>query len=996
MSHGARWLLAIGLLTVASRAAAADPAALVRSGDHLDYGRIVVETTSGTAFHLTHDGDHVRVQFGRAIALGQAPAPPRNVRAVSVSGSTLNLTLADGARVHAMRLNGRVVLDIMDPVKPSPPSQPAPGERRHPRHGKPATKTLPEAPPAQALPAGTGLAQSPELGGRRAIAQPAAEPSAPKPAPLVPVQAEALAPHPDAGSVQAAEPAPATSNEPVQPLPPGRDVAPEVDDGPVALLAHRVRLPRGTDGVAFLAPFPPATGAAVFQDRDGVSAVFDQRRPIDVTALRGDPTFSTVSVQLLANGTLIHVPLPAGKAVSLTPFPRGWRIAALPAAPRLRPIPVNSADGALQLVADDPGAVVTMADPVTGATLLVGTQRRPGWAVLTPRRTAEFHLRPTLQGIVLEALSDRLNLKRIEQGFLLSGGPGGLYVSPPDSTTSAMVDAGLLTRRFDFPGMKRDGLLRLLTRQVAEAAAAPPLARGPLNERAAKTMLALGMGVEAQSLLHIAADQDPHEAASADNLALGAIAALLAGRTNEAEGLTDRRLDGTDEITLWRAIWEAMLDEGSPGAAAMFGTVAPLAFTYPDAMRDHILPLILETMVQGGAIQPAKRLLALRQNDPKLAYARALLLQAEGNDDAALTALDALAGGRDAFDRGRAAVRAVQLRLATHKITQAQAADALDKLLYTWRGDSRELALREQLADLRAQQARWADALRLLRHSEADFPDKSAEIHERLLETFAAMVHDTDSQHLRPLEFVSLVDENADLLGDSAIADGVNRKLAQDLLALDLPQKAQPVLEKLLKQAVNDTAKGRYGLSLATVHAQEGDPASAIAALDDYHGEPLPADISEQRLLLRARMQAQLGDTAAAVAALAADRSSAAAETRAQILENVKDWPAAERAWADAAALTVPQDGPLTDVQSRLVLRLATATARAKDSGGLTALDQQYQGRIAAGPLADMFHLLTAQPVQTAADIARSGKEASLAAALPGNLAALKADPTPR
>jgi hypothetical protein len=54
-------------------------------------------------------------------------------------------------------------------------------------------------------------------------------------------------------------------------------------------------------------------------------------------------------------------------------------------------------------------------------------------------------------------------------------------------------------------------------------------------------------------------------------------------------------------------------------------------------------------------------LLANRKDDPKLAYARALLSNAEGKSDRALTMLDTLANGHDQFDRARAAVRAVEL-----------------------------------------------------------------------------------------------------------------------------------------------------------------------------------------------------------------------------------------------------------------------------------------------------------------------------------------------
>ena len=145
-------------------------------------------------------------------------------------------------------------------------------------------------------------------------------------------------------------------------------------------------------------------------------------------------------------------------------------------------------------------------------------------------------------------------------------------------------------------------------------------------------------------------------------------------------------------------------------------------------------------MIEGGEIAPAARLLDQRPDDPHLAYARALRVQAEGDTGKALAMLDALANGPDRFDRARAAVRAVELRLAARQLDKHQAADALDKLLYAWRGDDRELALRERVAALRARPGAWREALSILRQAETDFPDQTAAIHERLKDTFAGMI----------------------------------------------------------------------------------------------------------------------------------------------------------------------------------------------------------------------------------------------------------------
>ena len=186
----------------------------------------------------------------------------------------------------------------------------------------------------------------------------------------------------------------------------------------------------------------------------------------------------------------------------------------------------------------------------------------------------------------------------------------------------------------------------------------------------------------------------------------------------------DPKLNGTDEIELWRAVRQAMQDEGSPHAAAVFATTAPLVFRYPVPIREHILPLIAETMILGGEIESAALLLKTRKDDPKLAYARALLSNAEGKSDHALTMLDTLANGHDQFDRARAAVRAVELRLAAGVLDKNQAADALDKLLYAWRGDARELALRERVAELRGQTGGWRVALATLRQAATHFPEQ--------------------------------------------------------------------------------------------------------------------------------------------------------------------------------------------------------------------------------------------------------------------------------
>jgi hypothetical protein len=329
------------------------------------------------------------------------------------------------------------------------------------------------------------------------------------------------------------------------------------------------------------------------------------------------------------------------------------------------------------------------------------------------------------------------------------------------------------------------------------------------------------------------------------------------------------------------------------------------------------------------------------------------------------------------------------LRLATGTLGKEQAADALDKLLVAWRGDARDLALRERIAELRGQTGAWRTALTLLRQAEADFPEQAASVHEHLKDTFTAMVRDQGTQHIPPIEFVATVDENTDLMPEIGEDDAVEQSLADRLLTLDLPNRAKPVLEKLMNQARSPFAKARFGVSLATLASHEGDDAGTLAMLDASQGPDLPADLIEQRLVLRAGAVAHQGDPAGAAAMLAPVHTFRAMEARAQILEAASNWAGAEQAWSDCVAANLPDGGMLDEPQTRMVLHLATVTARGGDTEGLAALRRMYSSRIGAGTLGDMFRLLTAEPISSPADIVRSKQEVSLAASLSAGLRAL-------
>src|SRR6185437_3290347 len=244
---------------------------------------------------------------------------------------------------------------------------------------------------------------------------------------------------------------------------------------------------------------------------------------------------------------------------------------------------------------------------------------------------------------------------------------------------------------------------------------------------------------------------------------------------------------------------------------------------------------------------------------------------------------------------------------------------------------------------------------------------------------------------LSPLEFVSIVDASTDLMPATAEGDAMEERLADKLLALDLPKRAGQVLDKLMRAAPTGSIRAGSGPRLAALLARNGDLPAALAALDASTALELPPSLRERRALLRSSILARQGDRKAAIAAVADVGSPAGDEARAAILEENGDWPAAEQALTAYAQRTIPANGTIDDGQRRTLLRLATAAARAGDDAALSSLRAREDARMGTGPLAELFRLMTAPPVRDPADLARAGREIGLARALPADLQALRA-----
>lgn len=975
MARVYRWCLLAPLL-LASPAWAQSPAPTpiaVRYGNHPGFGRLVFDTADGASVASNRSQNVVTVQLGRPSRLEDG-SKPHNVSAIRSDLTTVIFDIAAGATLRRSIVNRHLVLDVLDPppvaAKPLAAVQPPKRSPNEPAH----------------------VAGAPTDSGRRFVrSMPEAHEWLQAPENAV-VTADA---DKNVGAVSMPALGAKTAGEAIA----GPLAAQASDVGQAALRAASSTAPEAGAGHRLSVPFGPSVGAAAFRRGTDAIVVFDERKPIDLSALQDDPVFGHATVQLLPTATVLRMKLVTPAELRLERRAGAWIVTAIggdAVPPPLQPILPDQAGGMVNLLAPQPGLVVSMPDLTTGGILIVGTQRAPGQGVAVARRAPEFVLLPTWQGVVVEAISDSIALHATTAGFELSAeGDGEALASSSKSSDLAVAAAAShLSRAFDIPDLPTKALIRRMQGAVISAAATPVQSRAEPRRAVAQSMIALGMGVEAQALLGLAATGDARSSEDPTAVGLSAIAGLLAGRTAEATGIDDPRLDGTDEVAFWRAVRVAMGRPAAPAAAQTFANTLPLLLNYPAGLRDRLLPLVAETMALGGQSAAAQILVDQHKDDTSLDMARGFLSQAQAHEKgespaAALAIFDRIAHTGDRLARFHAAVDGAELRLSSGAATPAQTADTLEKLLFAWRGDDHEVDLRLRVAELQAQSGQWRPALKLLRETEADWPDRRASTHARLQATLAQAVSPTAQAALKPFDLVALVEENADLMPDGEAGQKLAEHVCDQLVALDLPDRTLPFLEKMVATGKPGVARAAFGDRLAAIRLQQGNANGAIDALSATVSDELPATLLESRTITFAAAVAKQGDFASAQRALNELDTERGDLELVDLADATKRWPEAVTAIRHYTNRTLPNSGPLTEAQAQLLLRFASAASQAGDSVVLQQLRSQNLARLPAGKTTDLFNLLTDQPVRAISDLAHVTRDVALARAIPGGLSAV-------
>ena len=758
--------------------------------------------------------------------------------------------------------------------------------------------------------------------------------------------------------------------------------APPASAGPVSLTAAVVELTDPTRRGLFL-PFEAGVGAAAFERDDDLLLVFDAPRPFDLSAVQDDPSGARSSIQLLPAATVLRLPGRRANQVALRRLPSGWLIASSGSGSPTRAITFHKRGLDLSFPMDAPGRTVIVPDQRTGGNLLVGTSRSDHDAMASTRRGSAATIEKTVLGIVITPLSDRLELRPMTDAFLLSGMSPEVLI-PEESVLRQ--DGERASRVMSLSNDPTAILYRRFKEAQAAAAAAPAASRFLPRLAAAQEALALGDGHQAAMILRVAAADDAREATALRPRLILAAAALVDHNADSVDLLDDPQLAAAGEVGFWRAVKLAELDPSSSEAARGFAANLPLLQSYPLSLRNILLPLAGEALVRGGTEAQAN-LESRLQPTTALLFAHALLAERQGRKSAALKELDRLALDRDLRVADKAVEEAVSIRENMPGAKPGELADVLEAHLLDARIEGHETASQLHLAALRSQAEQWEKALPLLRKVALQHPEQQSEVRDRIGDVLRKLASaPSRAGGEGALDQAAIIEANADMLPDGAVNSQVSLFLAERLKALDLPERAAPIVQRMMRAIGPGSDKAQLGSQLAALDLQQDDFAGARAALSESEWQGLPREATEARLILSARALAGCGQLDQALDMVAPLQSSAALDLRATLLADRQDWTGT----TDTLLLRVGRDllpvGKVDATSQDLLLRLASAASRTADPARIKRVRTMGEGRFDDPGKQALFHLLTSDPV---ADEARPATHSSAIAVLdhtPGGL----------
>lgn len=619
--------------------------------------------------------------------------------------------------------------------------------------------------------------------------------------------------------------------------------------------------------------------------------------------------------------------------------------------------------------------VVRLVDPAVGDVLIVAPSPEVVGGLDRPRRFAQFSLLPSDQGLVARPLADDIVVRVVDGGVEVMAESGLRLSSEVDIPAAhlrvASADEDTSNRLFDIaawrgPDASFSQLRQILQNRVTSAEDAQ---RDRARLDMARFYFALGYAQEAMGMLEVIGQASPDLAVRPEVAALRGAVRVLAGDAESAlEDFALPELAESAEVALWRAAAAAETEDW-PLAESEFERGQSALPQFPNPFHKYLSLLAVTTALEQGDVTLAQdRLTALRlhtegeiDREAATFYLSGRIAEVDGRTDAALDAYRKTIAMSDRLYRTLATMALVDLELIIGTMSTDEAAETLETLRYSWRGDLLEFKLLRRLGQVYWEDASYRKAFDVWTMALDGFPDEplAEPLDEMRRQLFAELLAGDAFDALDPIEAVSLFEDYVELAPDGQSGQRAVRRLAERLVEIDLLDRAGDILEAQVRDHLTGAEKAQVGARLAAIRLLDGEPEAAIQGLGISQAEPLDDSVDLERRLLMARALAEVDQTMAALDILTDERSRLADALRLDIAWDAEDWPAAADALKALTGAPPPDGQPIEADQAQLVLNYGVALALADDRAGLDALQTDFGPAMRATEHAETFAVLT-------------------------------------
>ncbi|MEQ8747612.1 hypothetical protein [Pyruvatibacter sp.] len=635
--------------------------------------------------------------------------------------------------------------------------------------------------------------------------------------------------------------------------------------------------------------------------------------------------------------------------------------------------------GKLFVIAPDAGDTHSLTDPEIGDTLAIVPVPTPVRGVLSPRQTVDLEVLPSAHGLVFRPIADDVVIALNSDGEVTASRRSGLVLTA-NPRRPAPAELGTQNNIFA-PGVVGfelasgdpddfHGTLAALNASVA--AATTPDERKDARKALVRFYLGYEYGSEALGVMRLMEAARKDQTSDPEFIMLRGIAYYLNGRYKDAEAdLSTPALLYDPNAALWRTLASAKLArfvEARPDVGRARTVVPDYAPSVQARFHLAAAQIALGVNDVAGAESDLRKVPDDALDEALFAERTLLegqLAQASGEKEEALSryaqaiALDY----RPVTARATLAQASLLRQFATsetHEEDMAQAIDTLDRLRFTWRGDSVELEAVAELAKIYEEQGDYRSALTVMRTAATQFPEAQMgrEIADRMVEMFRRLFLEGEVDSLRPLEALSLFYDFRELTPVGRDGDRMIRSLADRLVAVDLLDQAIEMLDHQVTHRLRGVARAQVAGRLAAVHLLNRQPGEALGALRKTRQAQLPQQISDERLLLEAKALSALGRHDHALELLADNRSDPARALTADVYWESGDYASAGRALEDLLGLRWTRDEPLSAEEQFDVLRAAISYVLARESDGVERIRQKYASKMSDGPQASSFSIV--------------------------------------